>query len=297
MALDLESLSDVIAMAVKDATASLLERLAVAETKLAIQAEHGRAVTELRDRLVVVETKSALMAAPSEGLTERLAALESKRFALAPPSPGPELEDVQRRLLALEQRPSPPDVSGEVSALRDRITGLEGKADRIEERLAAPNPLGPAVEKAEHHLVELSKDLGALRERVAVAEVKQGTPGPPGPAGKDGRDGVDGFGFDDLMLEQTDERSFAVKAARGERVKTIGMLRIPAQIQRGVWVEGKQYERGDVVTFGGSQFCANETTADRPETSKAWTLVVKRGRDGRDGKDAAGPLPVVKVNG
>ena len=55
-----------------------------------------------------------------------------------------------------------------------------------------------------------------------------------------------------------------------------------------------------MATWGGSTFHCNETTTSKPGESKAWTLMVKRGRDGKDGRDlspAATALPVVTVGG
>lgn len=49
---------------------------------------------------------------------------------------------------------------------------------------------------------------------------------------------------------------------------------------RGVWKAGK-HERGDVVTWNGSGWHCERDTTDEPETSDAWKLMVKRGRDGR----------------
>lgn len=101
-------------------------------------------------------------------------------------------------------------------------------------------------------------DIGALRERVAVLETRPQLAGPagqdgaPGPAGKDGADGTPGLAF------------------------------------RGVYLDGQVYERGQLVTWAGSSWHCNATTTTKPgDGSKAWTLMVKRGRDGKDG--AAGP--------
>ena len=52
----------------------------------------------------------------------------------------------------------------------------------------------------------------------------------------------------------------------------------------GTWSDGKSYPVGSVVTDGGSMWHANTRTAERPGTSDAWTLCVKRGRDGRDAR-------------
>jgi hypothetical protein len=42
-----------------------------------------------------------------------------------------------------------------------------------------------------------------------------------------------------------------------------------------------------MVSFGGSAFIAQRDTTDKPESSDAWRLAVKRGRDGKPGKDAS----------
>lgn len=69
-------------------------------------------------------------------------------------------------------------------------------------------------------------------------------------------------------------------------------IKSPFPVYRGVWRE-QQYERGDSVTFGGSQFIANRDTSAKPETEDCgWQLAVKRGRDGKEGKQGpVGPRP------
>jgi len=62
----------------------------------------------------------------------------------------------------------------------------------------------------------------------------------------------------------------------------------PGLVFRGVFVDGQIYDRGHLVTWAGSSWHCNSTTTTKPgEGSKAWTLMVKRGRDGKDG--APGP--------
>lgn len=58
----------------------------------------------------------------------------------------------------------------------------------------------------------------------------------------------------------------------------------PSMIYRGVFDETRQYNPGDVVTHDGSAFHCNETVHDGavPGKSNAWTLAVKRGRDGKN---------------
>lgn len=160
----------------------------------------------------------------------------------------------------------------------------------------------------------LQRDLSALVERVSAAETKAllpGPPGEPGPSGpegdpgRDGRDGLpgvpglpgekgadglngkdgaDGLGFDDFEEVFDGERTFTRRYIKGDRVKEF-VFKTAIELYRGVWVEGKAYERGDRVTWGGSEWHCNEDTTAKPGDGKAWTLSVKKGRDGRDGKD------------
>lgn len=296
MSIDLEAIADVVAMAVREANADLSRQLAVAQAEISQIKAANLELSGLRDRVVVAETKIAVLpqpvAAPAvdlSPLTARLDAVERKQYDVS------ELgKSIGLQIKSLEERPASEDVAG----LRDRVLAAETKLSSLDARISEPSPIAPAVERTERAIADLTKDFGLMRERIVAVETRPAVPGPAGERGADGKDGADGLGFDDLSLEQKDERTWAVKAARGERVKDIGTIRIPAQIQRGVWAEGKSYELGDVVTWGGSQWHANESTNAKPGNgTKAWTLVVKCGRDGRDGKDAPGALPVVSVGG
>ncbi len=281
---DVQEYAGVVALAIKAAMAQYQERIALLEAKLAGVVTVGESVTEIRERLVVAETKAAMVQS----------APQSQPITIPMGEQSEELADVIERIAALEQRPAPEPV--DVSGLRDRLVAIETKAVGFETRMAAPDPLSATVEKVERTVADLAKEVSTLRERVAVAEVRQPVPGPPGPAGKDGKDGVDGLGYDDLVAVQEDDRSLTVKAVRGDHVKAIGTMKVPSQIYRDVWQEGQTYERGDTATWAGSTWHCNETTTSKPGESKAWTLMVKRGRDGKDGKDAV-TLPVVKVSG
>jgi hypothetical protein len=51
----------------------------------------------------------------------------------------------------------------------------------------------------------------------------------------------------------------------------------------GVWQAGVKYAPRTTVSYDGSMFHCNEETTDKPGSAGgAWTLAVKRGRDGRD---------------
>jgi hypothetical protein len=249
----------------------------------------------LRERLAVAETKSALMttSAPIVDMpVERLNALEAKSATFVSES---FVSELGRRVEALERRQEPVLVvsAEDVAGLRDRLVSVETKAAGLESRGA--DPWLPAVERVDRVVAELSRDIGTIRERVAVAEVRALAPGPAGKDGKDGKDGADGIGFDDMAVEFDGDRTITIKAESGLKKKS-WPIALPFLRQKGVYVDGAEYVEGDVVTWAGSQWHANEATTSKPGNgSKAWTLVVKCGRDGKDGRDAPGALPVVTV--
>ena len=137
---------------------------------------------------------------------------------------------------------------------------------------------------------------GTLRELGIVV----GKDGAPGERGADGLNGKDGLGFEDIAVEHDGERGFTFKFMRGDQVKTFGRFTIPCVIYRGIWQDGQSYEKGDSVTFGGSQWIAKDATSAKPgeaaAESRAWQLAVKVGRDGKQGPQGpAGPgVPVVR---
>lgn len=103
-------------------------------------------------------------------------------------------------------------------------------------------------------LADLTKENAMLRERVAILETRPPVPGPQGEKGDPGLNGKDG---------------------------AAGLT------YHGVWQDGKQYTPGDLVTWGGSTWHCDAATSTKPGDvigAAHWTLMVKRGRDGRDGK-------------
>lgn len=104
-------------------------------------------------------------------------------------------------------------------------------------------------------LAVLRADLDARLGALAAEKI----PGPPGPAGPPGADGLAGK-----------------DGAAGLRYL-------------GVYVDGKAYELGDVVTWAGSAWHCHDTTTAKPGNGGAWQLIVKAGRDGRDRRVEAAP--------
>lgn len=102
--------------------------------------------------------------------------------------------------------------------------------------------------------------------------------------GMDGKDGAPGLGFQDSDFEFDGERRVTFKVSRNGTTIAKQFV-VPAMIYQGVYEEGKEYERGDCVTWSGSLHHCNEATKEKPGGgNKAWTLAVKRGADGRDAK-------------
>jgi hypothetical protein len=177
-----------------------------------------------------------------------------------------------------------------LTELRDRVLVGETKT-----AAAVPTPidLAPVLER-----------LAAVSERVAVVETRAPVPGPAGQDGTKGVDGVngangtdgrDGLGFDDLTVAFDGDRTLDLTFARGAEKKSFPIV-LPFLRYVGVYQDGKSYATGDVVTWAGSTWTAAEATTTKPgDGSKSWQLCVKRGRDGSDGRDAPGALPVVKV--
>ena len=219
MSLDPETLADLVIQTVETALGPVLERLIVAETRLALTLSYAQALSELRDRVLVAETKAA----------------------------------------------APVDVPD----------------------------LAPVLER-----------LAAVSERVAVVETRAPVPGPAGQDGAHGKDGVDGLngtdgadglGFDDLTVAFDGDRTLDLTFARGTEKKSFPIV-LPFLRYVGVYQDGKSYDVGDVTTWAGSTWHCNTATTTKPgDGSAAWVLIVKRGRDGSDGRDAPGALPVVKV--
>ena len=108
----------------------------------------------------------------------------------------------------------------------------------------------------------------------------------PGPQGEKGDPGRDGFSLADFTAHLEDEGRVIVLGFGSGATRKEFRLTTGSAIYRGVFTDGKTYERGDLATWGGSVWHCNAESAEKPgDGSKAWTLAVKKGRDGRDGKD------------
>ena len=225
----------------------------------------------------------------------------------------PEDIDIVARAIAEVTAPLLERIS--VLEAREAVKGEKGDAGRDgADGVGEPGPVGPvgpagqdgkdadpeviraivteAVQKAVA-LIPVAKD---GRDGVDGKDGRDGLSGQPGRDGekgmdgRNGKDGADGLGFGDLEVEHYGERGITSRAVRGEISKAIGQITIPALIYRGVWRQAT-YDKGDTVTWAGSMWHANDTTNEKPgDGSKAWTLCVKKGADGRVGPEGkSGP--------
>lgn len=101
--------------------------------------------------------------------------------------------------------------------------------------------------------------------------------------GKDGDPGRDGMGPEDIGVSLMDDaRTVRFAFTKGDTEYAF-QIPFPVVLDRGVYVEGKDYEAGDAVTWGGSLWIAQRDTSSKPDgADSGWRLAVKRGRDAKD---------------
>lgn len=168
---------------------------------------------------------------------------------------GPMLAELVERAVAAI--PAPKDGVGVADALIDRAGAL-------------------VLTLSDGRTKELGEVVGRDADQRALEDlVKQLVDAIPKP-----RDGMDGLGFDDMSVEHDGARTFTLRFARGEIVKEFA-FKLPIVLDAGVWREGKGYEAGDGVTWGGNYWIARRDTTDKPETSDAWRLSVKKGQNAK----------------
>lgn len=180
------------------------------------------------------------------------------------------------RLAALEAREMPEAVKGDPGKDCDMEAVAQLIADGLEKAVgaipAAKDGVGVAgaMKNAEGHLILTLSD-GTLCDIGMV----------------DGRDGKNGetFTLDDFDIVQTDDRTFKFCFTRGETMHSFEFA-LPFPLDRGVWAEDGQYEKGDAVSWAGSFWIAQRDNPGKPDsTDSGWRLAVKRGRDGKNAKE------------
>jgi integrin beta 3 len=167
---------------------------------------------------------------------------------------------------------------------REPVPGRDG-------RDGAPGPPGPSGERGERG----EPGVVGVGERGPQGESgppgshgrdgRDGLPGPVGEKGLDGRNGTDGLDWEDLRFEPgEDDRTYVLRAQRGERIKELGRVTFDHPRWRGTFDATRRYQPGDCVTLAGGVWHANVATSTRPGAeAHDWQLMVKRGEDGKRG--------------
>lgn len=160
---------------------------------------------------------------------------------------------------------------------RDGVDGKDGEKG-IDGRDGAAGPAGIGLADS-----LLDRD-GALVLTMSDGTVKRlgVVVGADGAAGRDGKDGAPGKDGDPELL-----RSMVCDEVQKQGTAPL------ATAYKGVW-KPDAYKHGDLTTWGGSMWLAKCDTEAKPDTGEDWVLVVKRGRDGKDGelKVPKPPTPV-----
>ena len=86
----------------------------------------------------------------------------------------------------------------------------------------------------------------------------------------------------DLNLDAANATAEEIRGKGGEITK-----RVPVPIDRGYWSHGASAEKGDVFTENGCVWIALRDTKAKPchENAADWRLMVRKGRDGIDGRN------------
>jgi hypothetical protein len=298
----------------------------IAEVKLAL----ADAIMPIEARIAAVEERSIPEPVDPTPAIEKAVAPILARLDAAEEHDGIERSAIEEalcamadRVKAVEQRPVPEPVDSAL-AIKEAVTPIMARIQAIEEiEIPLVDPQ-PAIDKA---VADLLARIKAIESRTptdgrdatqieilhAIDLSKRHTRGTHarhrGGVIRAFRDtspvdssGLEAAGWDVVMNGiseceiEVDEtgRNFTRRETLTDGRTIEAKWHTPAMVHRDVWAGG-QYEHGDVVTWGGSQWHATKDTTAKPgDESKDWRLVVKAGRDGRDGQ---GPpqkrLPVI----
>lgn len=262
---DTEAIADVVVAAVRAATATLTERVAVLEARAPVPGPAG----------------------PQGDRGERGECGPKGHDGAGHPGPagrdgvdgkdGHDGKDATVDLDALALK-----AAELVRVPKDGRDGINGK-DGIDGKDAPVVDLDALAVRAAA-LVPVAKDGAPGRDGqpgVPGVPGRDGAPGERGEKGLDGAPGRDGT-LEGATVKALDDRTFEVVRADGSR---LGVLTFPVPVYRGVYAAGTSYVKGDSVTFGGSLWIAKDATSEKPGDGVThWQLAVKAGRDGREGK-------------
>ena len=125
----------------------------------------------------------------------------------------------------------------------------------------------------------ITRTVQPLVDRLVAIEGREPEKGDKGDPGKHGCNLQD---FAARVLEDDRTIEFSFRSGEYEHIAT---MKWPTVIDRGVYKEGRVYDAGDGVTWGGSWWIAQKETSAKPDSpDSGFRLAVKKGRDGKDAK-------------
>jgi hypothetical protein len=207
-----------------------------------------------------------------ESLAERLKAIEER----PPPEPGKDADPkliVQTVDEAVDKRLP--------AKLEEGFATLAKRLDAAVKAIPAPRDGedGTSVTVEDIYPV-LMLEIGKWAvdfERRAQDILLRAVSAMPKVEGKDGRDALQLEDFDIAL----DGRDLTISLRR-EDVEIAKTVRLNTVLDAGFWKQGKDYQEGDGVTFGGSYWIAQKNTDAKPELGREdWRLAVKKGRDAK----------------
>lgn len=266
-------IADVVKQHVSAAFGPLAERVKALEARQAMKGEQGEpgkdgAPGKDAEPVLVADVVRELIACPDLRPVLDLLATEAvaKHFEANPVQPGRDGKDVtpeQITRAVAEHLTANPPAPG-----KDGRDGLDVKD----------------LFRAEGGRLMATLSDGTTRD-LGVFIGKDGAPG---------KDGLDGFSLDDLTIEDDGDGTITLKFTRGELVRQ-KEIRYPRG-DRGVYKADENYRKGDGATFGGSWWIAQKDAPQgSPGLSPDWRLAVKKGRDGKDGRNGIDKTAPVKL--
>jgi hypothetical protein len=246
-----------------------------------------------------VDAVIQIVKASSERLVARIEGLEQRMATVRDGKDGPKGPPGERGADGLHGKDGAPGLNGAMGLKGDKgdpgVDGAKGM-DGLHGKDGAPGKDGERG--ADGPKGDPGADGKPGVDGAPGRDGRDGMPGTPGERGMDGlhgkdgkdglhgKDGLDGFGFDDLDVVHDGERTVTFTFTKGERQKTFPIV-FDVPLFRGVFTEGKSYDSGDLVQFGGNMYYAQRQTAQKPaengEGAKDWKLAVRRGREGKEG--------------
>lgn len=225
------------------------------------------------------------------------AALVAKVLALVPvPKDGKDGKDGKDAAPAKDGKDAPAvDVDSIVERVRAQIptpqNGKDGASVDFDAVVAKAVSLIPVPKNGENGTSVTMDDLRPVVEaetarwqlefeRRAADVLRDAIEKMPRP--QDGKDGRDGMSVEDLDVK-LEGRILTITLGNSADPATFKQrwVKVPFPLDKGVYRSGTEYEKGDVVTYGGSQWIALKDTQGKPP-SDDWRCQVQRGRDGKD---------------